>query len=144
MIDLSNVKHVYIAAGFTDLRKGIDGYAAIVDGNLNLNLSENSIFIFCNKFRNKIKILHLENGSCWLYYKRIEHFTLKWPSKTAGIEIRREHVKGLLNGLKLEKYVKNGIFSRGKGLIFLSKNGIIYIYKELFLCKKYNQHVTFT
>lgn len=44
MIDLKNVKHIYVAYGFTDLRKGIDGYASIADGKLKLNPIDNTLF----------------------------------------------------------------------------------------------------
>lgn len=106
MIDLSNIDHIYVACGYTDLRKGIDGYIYLADGNLKINPFDNVIFIFCNKFQNKIKILHHEAGSFWLYYKRIERFTIKWPRSSTGIEISKSQVKALLNGLKLEVYLK--------------------------------------
>lgn len=54
MIDLDHVKHIYVACGYTDLRKGIDGYASIADGKLNLNPFDNTIFLFC--VRDIIKI----------------------------------------------------------------------------------------
>lgn len=49
MIDLNNVKHIYVACGYTDLRKGIDGYASIANGKLKLNPFDNTLFLFCNK-----------------------------------------------------------------------------------------------
>lgn len=60
MIDLNNVKHIYVACGFTDLRKGIDGYASIANGKLALNPFDNTLFLFCNKFKNKIKFFILK------------------------------------------------------------------------------------
>ena len=106
MIDLNNVKHIYVACGYTDLRKGIDGYASIADGKLKLNPFDNTLFLFCNKSKNMIKILHYEAGSFWLYYKRAEQITIKWPISMVGIEITKNQVKGLIYGLKLESYIK--------------------------------------
>ena len=106
MIYFNNVKHIYVACGFTDLRKGIDGYASIANGKLALNPFDNTLFLFCNKFKNKIKILHFEAGSFWLYYKRVERITIKWPVSMVGIEITKDQVKGLINGLKLESFIK--------------------------------------
>lgn len=106
MIDLTNVKHIYVACGFTDLRKGIDGYINLADGNLQCDPFSNSIFLFCNISKNKIKILHYDEGSFWLYYKRVEKIKLKWPLSYTGIEINKAQVKTLLKGIKLEKSVK--------------------------------------
>jgi transposase len=106
MIDLMTVKHIYVACGYTDLRKGIDGYIYLADGKLKLNPFDNVMFLFCNKMRNKVKILHYDSGSFWLYYKRIEQITIKWPTKLIGLEITKNQVKDLLRGLKLEQYVK--------------------------------------
>lgn len=106
MIDLTNINHIYVACGYTDLRKGIDGYIYLADGKLNINPFENVIFIFCSKFKNKIKILHHEAGSFWLYYKRVEQFTIKWPVISTGIEITKAQVKDLLTGLRLENHIK--------------------------------------
>ena len=107
MIDLNNIKNIYIASGYTDLRKGIDGYASIVDGKLKLNPFDNVLFLFCNRTKNKIKILHCEAGSFWLYYKRVERTKIIWPVSKVGVEITKNQVKDLLNGLRLESYLKN-------------------------------------
>ncbi len=58
MIDSVTIEHIYIACGYTDLRKGVDGYIYLVDSHLKLDTIENSLFLFCNKDKNKIKILH--------------------------------------------------------------------------------------
>lgn len=44
-------------------RKSIDSYIYLTEGKLNINPFGNVVFIFCNKFQNKIKILHHETGS---------------------------------------------------------------------------------
>ena len=48
---------VYLACGATDLRKSIDGLAALVKECFNLDPFSTSLFVFCNRQRNKIKIL---------------------------------------------------------------------------------------
>lgn len=106
MIDLTNINHVYVACGYTDLRKGIDGYIFLAEGQLKIDPFDNVIFLFCNKFKNKIKILHYEAGSFWLYYKRVERYTVKWPLTHVGIEITKAQVWTLLRGIKLENHLK--------------------------------------
>src|SRR5689334_4863993 len=48
---------VYLACGSTDLRKSIDGLAATVTHSFELDLFANSLFVFCNRSRDKLKIL---------------------------------------------------------------------------------------
>lgn len=105
MINLDKIKNVYLSSNFTDLRKSIDGLSIIVETEFNLNLFEPSLFIFCNKSMNKIKILHYDNGF-WLYYRRLEKEKFKWPVNNIGvINISFEELKWLVNGheLRLEE-----------------------------------------
>ena len=44
-------KKVYLACGKTDMRKSINGLAAIVEGTFNLNIFDEAVFVFCNKNR---------------------------------------------------------------------------------------------
>ena len=45
--DLSSISQIYIACGQTDLRKSIDGLAAIVQQNFKMNPFQNALFSFC-------------------------------------------------------------------------------------------------
>jgi transposase len=49
MLTLSGVQHVYLASGSTDLRKSIDGLAAIVQEGFGLNPFSPCLFVFCNR-----------------------------------------------------------------------------------------------
>ena len=49
MIDLSNIKNYYIACGYTDLRRGIDGLAQIVMLQYGWEIDENSLFLFAGE-----------------------------------------------------------------------------------------------
>ncbi|MDD4000102.1 MAG: IS66 family insertion sequence element accessory protein TnpB [Bacilli bacterium] len=102
---MSDIENVYLAVGPTDLRKSIDGLSLIVQSTFKLNLFEKSIFVFCNKASDKIKIIHFDNGF-WLYYRRLESDKFKWPiSSKETINISYNELEWLLNGheLRLEK-----------------------------------------
>lgn len=101
MIDLNQINKIYISPGEVDLRMGIDGYAAMVEHAFGLNPFDNSIYIFCNKRHNKIKILHFEETGFWLYYKRFETGTIRWPKFKDIKEITKNDVLYLLDGLKI-------------------------------------------
>lgn len=103
MIDLTNINKIYITPGSTDLRMGIDGYAAMVEARFGKSPFNNSLYIFCNKNHNKLKILHFEHDGFWLYYKRVETGTIKWPKNESITDIEKRQLIWLLEGLKINQ-----------------------------------------
>ena len=59
------------------MRKSIDGLAAIVEGSFNLNPFDGALFVFCNRNRDRIKILEFDNDGFWLHFKRLERGYVK-------------------------------------------------------------------
>ena len=55
MIDLSRVEKYYVACGYTDMRRGIDGLAAIVSQQFGAPLCEGSLFLFCGRRTGRTK-----------------------------------------------------------------------------------------
>ena len=53
--DLASGCEVYLVTGYTDMRKGIDGLATIVQGKLSLDPFSRSLYLFCGRNRSKIK-----------------------------------------------------------------------------------------
>lgn len=49
MIDLSQAENYYVACGYTDLRRGIDGLAAIVTQQYGRSMEKDSLFLFCGR-----------------------------------------------------------------------------------------------
>jgi len=60
MIRPSNSTPAYLYSGIVDIQKSIDGLAGIVENELELNPLEPALFVFCNRGRDKIKILYWE------------------------------------------------------------------------------------
>ena len=105
MLNPACIDKVYLACGSTDIRKSIDGLASIVQESFSLNPFSNCLFVFCNKNRNKLKILHWEHNGFWLYYRRLEKGRFQWPNTSSKISIAvsiRE-LRWLLDGLSLEQ-----------------------------------------
>lgn len=71
ILDVSAAQ-VYLACGSTDMRKSIDGLAVLVKESFQLDPFSNALFVFCNRNRDKLKILYWENNGFWLYYRRLE------------------------------------------------------------------------
>lgn len=105
---------VYLVTGYSDLRKGIDGLAAEVQGKLSQDPYSRSLFLFCGRRRDRIKGLLWEGDGFLLLYKRLDNGAFRWPRN--GTEARLltpREVGWLLDGLELEqpKAIKTG--SRG-------------------------------
>jgi len=101
-------KKVYLACGHTDMRKSINGLAAIVENSFKLNPFDEAVFVFCNRARDRVKILMWDADGFWLYFKRLEKGHFRWP--TAGDEatmsMTEEELNILLNGAKIEQKLK--------------------------------------
>lgn len=79
MLSKTPIQRVYLAMGATDLRKSIDGLAAIVQMSFQLDPFSSNLFVFCNRKRDKLKILHWDHNGFWLYYRRLENGVFQWP-----------------------------------------------------------------
>ena len=105
MLDEITSGRVYLACGSTDMRKSIDGLAAIVSCNFKLDPFSDALFVFCNRGRDKLKILRWDCNGFWLYYRRLERGRFGWPAcdvdKTLAID--RRQLRWLLDGLQLEQ-----------------------------------------
>lgn len=99
---------VYLSCGHMDMRKSINGLAAIVQGTFELDPFQGAIFVFCNKDKNKIKILHWDKDGFALYYKRRERGRFCWPvlsSESETVNVTIQDLNRLLDGLLMEKFI---------------------------------------
>ena len=105
MLSLGDGVSVYLACGSTDLRKSIDGLAALVSQVFELDLFSNSLFVFCNRGRDKLKILVWDTNGFWLYYRRLERGRFRWPEQAdhKTLTVSRRQLQWLLDGLTLEQ-----------------------------------------
>ncbi|TCL58868.1 transposase [Kineothrix alysoides] len=85
--DISKAEHIYLACGYTDMRKSIDGLSAIVQQNFRLDPFSNSLFLFCGHKGNRIKALFWEGDGFVLLYKRLENGTFQWPRTQAQVRL---------------------------------------------------------
>lgn len=96
-------KKVYLATGFTDLRRGIDGLARIIRFQFQLDpYDKNTLFLFCGKRTDRIKGLIWEGDGFLLLYKRIENENFRWPrTKEEALEITTDQYQMLMQGLEI-------------------------------------------
>jgi transposase len=108
-------KRVYLACGRTDMRKAINGLAAMVEHSFQLNAFGETLFVFCNGSRDRLKILEWDGDGFWLHLKRLEKGHFKWPAATsnATMELTGEELDHLLGSTKLiRKLLRDDVTQR--------------------------------
>ena len=80
--DFFHPDKVIIACGYTDLRRGIDGLAGLVQEKYQLDPFEETLFLFCGRRADRIKGLYWDGDGFILLYKRLENGSFQWPRKT--------------------------------------------------------------
>jgi transposase len=104
-INLDGITGIYLAHGVTDMRLSIDGLSAKVQETFQLEPCSSNIFLFCNRTRDRVKILHWDHNGFWLYYRRLENGTFQWPDgpEDQTTTINPRQLRWMLEGLTLEE-----------------------------------------
>lgn len=102
--DITVARDIYIACGYTDMRKSIDGLAAIVQQQFRMDPFSPTLFLFCGKRRDRFKALLWEGDGFILFYKRLENGTFRWPRSQEEVKpITWQQFRWLMEGLELEQ-----------------------------------------
>mgnify|MGYP001952310241 FL=1 len=113
MLSLPPSVRIYLARGATDMRKQIDGLAAAVEHVLQEDPFSGHLFVFCNRARDRIKILYWESSGYWLLHKRLETGRFAWPdSGTPSFSLTATQLHALLGGLDISKAVQRRRYRR--------------------------------
>ena len=96
-------RKIYLATGYTDLRRGIDGLAAIIRFQFDLDpYDKDTLFLFCGRRCDRIKALLWEGDGFLLLYKRIENGSFKWPKTAAeAMAITPDQYRMLMQGMEI-------------------------------------------
>ena len=65
--------------GKTDMRMSFDALSGLVQQEMKRNPMSGEVFVFVSKRRDRVKLLHWEEGGFVLYYKRLEKGTIELP-----------------------------------------------------------------
>lgn len=103
--DFTGGDRIYIACGYTDLRREIDGLAAIIQQLFELDPFTNLLFLFCGRRRDRIKALYWEGNSFVLLYKRLESGgSFQWPrSESEARAVTPQQYRWLMEGLSVDQ-----------------------------------------
>lgn len=105
--DASGFSHIYVITGRTDMRRGIDGLAAILQNQFGLNpFEEGSIFLFCGRRSDRIKALVYEGDGFLLLYKRVAIGRFQWPRTPDEVrDLSEDDFHHLMEGFSIEKTI---------------------------------------
>jgi len=95
---------VYLAVNPTDMRKSFNGLCALANDHLGETKAHEALFVFCNKRRNRLKILYYDRSGLWIAAKRLEIGTFSWPVSTTGsskLSLTPEALQLLVDGVDL-------------------------------------------
>lgn len=96
---------IYLHRKPVDFRKSINGLSALVEQSLQLPVFSGALFVFCNKKRDRIKILYWDKSGFCLWMKRLEEERFKWPIRVSGetLTLSEQEFQWLLQGLDISK-----------------------------------------
>lgn len=106
MISLPPSVRIFLAPGATDMRKQFNGLERATRDVIRQDPLSGHLFVFCNRRRDRLKILVWDRSGYWLLAKRLERGTFAWPAiadKESGIEMTSEELAALLGGLDINQ-----------------------------------------
>lgn len=91
---------IYLYRDAVDFRKSINGLVMIVEQELGLSPFAEALYVFCNRNRDKLKVVYWDKTGFALWYKRLEKARFKWPRQHPGITmtLSGEQWQWLLSG----------------------------------------------
>ncbi|MBR9910611.1 MAG: IS66 family insertion sequence element accessory protein TnpB [Gammaproteobacteria bacterium] len=92
---------VYLYSEPVDMRKSIDGLSVLVETEMKLAPCMEALFVFCNRGRDKIKLLCWERNGFIVWYKRLEKQRFKWPKSGETLHLTGQELNWLLDGFDI-------------------------------------------
>lgn len=106
MFSLGGSHRYYLYSGQCDMRKSFDGLCGLVTDQMGRVITGGEVFVFLNRTRTHLKLLHWESGGFVLYYKRLEKGTFLPPGDKSGPEISWSDLVLMVEGIKVIKCIQ--------------------------------------
>ena len=103
MFRLAADLEVYLHREAIDFRIGINGLAILVEQAMHLDPFGRAVLAFCNRRRDRIRLLFYDCSGFWLMMKRLEADRFAWPrgQPQAVVRLSTEQVHWLLEGIDI-------------------------------------------
>jgi transposase len=112
VLSLTAVARIYLYHGPCDMRKSFDGLCGLIRSELGADPLSGSLFVFCNRRRNMVKLLYFDRDGFAIWYKRLEQGAFRPPSiLPADGLIDRRQLTMLLEGIIPKKVSRRYVLS---------------------------------
>jgi len=104
MLNFASHLKIFAYTPATDMRKGFAGLSAIIREEFEADPTDGSLFIFVNRRRDRMKLLHFSGGGFWLYYRLLEAGTFESfmpKDKSCRLQMDATQLSMLLAGVSL-------------------------------------------
>jgi transposase len=104
MFGLDPATRIYLAAGATDLRKSFEGLYGLVRDRLRCERRSGHLFLFCNRQRNRLKLIFFDGSGLWVCAKRLERGKFYWVATgdaQGKVVLNHEELHLLIGGIDL-------------------------------------------
>lgn len=93
----------------TDMRKSFDGLCGLIQSHLEKSPENGEVYVFINRTRNKVKLLHWQGSSFVLYYKRLETGTFELPQydiESGSYQLDYASMVMLIDGISIKNITR--------------------------------------
>lgn len=102
--DYTSVQNIYIIFGKTDMYKGIDGLATLIQDSFKLDPFSDSIFLFSGWRKDRYKCLYFDGDGFAMLYKRLDNSKLQWSKDENKVRnLSQQELRWLSEGLSLQR-----------------------------------------
>jgi transposase len=108
---------IFLCADPTDMRKGFDSLAHLVESSLALDPLSGHLFVFRSRRGDRIKVLYWDRDGYALWYKRLEKGTFRFPAlpsarESKGVEVKAADLMMILDGIDLDSARRQRRYAR--------------------------------
>jgi len=104
MLNFASHLKIFAYTPPTDMRKGFAGLSSIIREEFQADPTDGSLFVFINRRRDRMKLLHFDGGGFWLYYRLLEAGTFEMftpKDQSCQLQIDATQLTMLLSGVSL-------------------------------------------
>ena len=113
MLSLTAATRIYLYRAPCDMRKSFDGLCGIIRSEVNQDPLSGSLFVFCNRRRNMVKLLYWDSDGLAIWFKRLERGSFSLPRMDSmNGRIDRRELSLLLEGVVPKKVSKRYILEK--------------------------------
>ena len=113
MLTFMAERRVWLVAGVTDMRKGFDGLAALVQTQVSEEPFSGQLFVFRGRRGDRVKLLWWDGDGLCLFAKRLERGRFVWPRAESGtVSLSAAQLSMLLEGIDWRRPLRTQTPSR--------------------------------